>query len=135
MWYYMIIISCFFISCGRVLLSPVKGGFYYRNDSLVKGSPYIGGDLNYIEVRKSLKVRAIESCVILNASKLEESYYIMAIGKVTTGYYKLAKIFISKGDSIKKGQFIGELFSKDSVFDNSLQIVVLKNGKAIHPNW
>ena len=52
-----------------------------------------------------------------------------------TGYGNLHKCFVTKDETILKGQILGELFSKDQVGDNSLEVSFKKEGKVFIPNW
>jgi peptidase M23-like protein len=143
---YKKVIFCFFVllafySCGNKLLNPVKGGVSYskqrqkKSDSKIVARPDVGTIL-YIQPKRGLTVRAIEDCKISKTSfEKDSSISIFAKGSLDAGYGHISKCFVSKGDFIRKGHVIGELFPADSTFDNALTLSLFKDGKAVVPNW
>ncbi len=94
------------------------------------------GNTVYLMPKNNLSVRAIENCQILAIVSTKDSVKIVvAKGKINAGYGNLNKCYVSKGDLIIRGQIIGELFSRDSVRDNSLSIFLEKNGQPFVPKW
>ena len=123
-------------SCTEKLFNPIKGGYYSPSfQTSQKDAIFIHGDINYMESKKSIKVRAIEACRIVSSMKQGGAFMILAKGAYITAYYSLAKSLVAAGDSVKRGQEIGELFCRDSVLSNSLEITVEKDGKYIRPKW
>ncbi len=126
---------CYTQSCALKLLNPVRGGSYLKSLMDKNGKVYVQGDNLYLDTKKSLEVRATENCTILNNWESNGAYFITAKGNVLTTYYNLAKSSVSKGDFLKRGQILGELFSKDSIEFNYLEISIMKDGKHLRPNW
>jgi hypothetical protein len=129
--FFSIIISS---GCGNKLLNPLKGS---SNKYMVKGNKINSrGTTIYLMPNKSLKVRAVSNAKVLKIlSQSSVSYIIISRGKISVSYGNLAKCFVKDNDSIKRGQIIAELFAKDSVTDNSLEVSIEENGSNIIPNW
>ena len=126
-----------FESCSNKLLRPIS-----PNHSKVELKPPISDFKGekpttiYLEPTDDLRVKASEKCKILSVSVTNDSsIIIVATGHNNIAYGRLAKCFVTKGSVIPQGYLIGELFSKDSVFDNSLELVIEKNGKYKFPKW
>jgi hypothetical protein len=119
-------------SCRSQLLMPVKGGTF------IKPSPSIitHGDNCHIKPATDLYVRAIEGCLILKVFVNQDSTkFVLAQGHYSASYTNLMKIYVTEGQSIRRGQAIGSLYPSDSIFDNSLEIYLQKNNKAVIPKW
>ena len=140
-YYYAFLISyCFGMSsCSSTLVCPLLGGVEKgtSSDHKVHSQSRIpAGTTIYLEPRNSLEVRSIENCRILSIIYSNETgNIIVAKGKIDAGYGNLRKCYVSKGAHALKGQVIGELFAKDSVYDNSLSMSLSKDGKSIMPKW
>jgi hypothetical protein len=119
-------------SCHSQLLMPIKGG------TLARPSPSTRthGDNYYIKPATDLSVRAVEDCRIVKVFVNQDSNkFVLAEGHFNASYGNLRNIYVTEGEIIRRGQVIGSLFASGSIFDNSLQIYLQKDGKAIIPNW
>jgi hypothetical protein len=116
------------ISCSPKLLNPLEGSHNFIAEP--KGDGNIDGKAIVFKPDKNLQVRAIEKCKIIFAVSTEDSAtLILAKGKFYTGYAYFKKCYVRKGDVVKRGQIIGELFPYDSNFDNSLSLSIRKMEK------
>jgi len=131
----IIFIGCISVlSCTKTMLNPLKGSIN-KTDNNIGSNRDIGYTL-YLKPRKTLEVRAIENCIISNIlSTNDSSYMVITRGRVNAAYGNLAKSYVIKGDSIRRGQILGVLFSNNAIRDNSLELALEKNGRSILPNW
>lgn len=128
-------------SCSSKLLFPVQGGKTHSMEIRNKVMPGITtrqeeGNILYIHPNKNLNVKAIEECRIIKVIFSKETgFVVIAEGSYTVGYGNLQNCNVVKGNLVRKGSIIGELFPKDSISDNSLSLSMFKDGKLVPPNW
>jgi hypothetical protein len=121
-------------SCEKVLLNPLKGSAIAHKE--YKNSVNFQGRIIYLTPIKTLDVRASSNGMILKViHNTSFGYLIITQGKMNITYGNLAECFVKNDQTIKRGEIIGKLFSKDSVLDNSLEVSIDDNGKKVIPNW
>ena len=52
-----------------------------------------------------------------------------------TIYHNLSKIFVKKGDKVKTGEMIGEVFSNKITGETLLDFRIYKNDKKLNPEY
>lgn len=126
-----------FLGCTNKLLNPLKGSSSIsKTNGDVNLIPTEIGTTIYLKPKNILKVRAIKDCVILKVLFMKDSSVsILMKGKVNAAYGNLSKSYVASGQTVKRGQKIGELYSKDSVGNNLLEISIEKGGRYLRPNW
>lgn len=113
------------VSCSHKLLNPLDGSSQY----IPQPNRYenISGRKIEFKPTRNLEVHAIEKCkIIFVLSSQDSSKIILAKGRFYTGYAYLKSCYVVKGDIIKRGGIIGELYPYDSIFDNSLALSIRK---------
>jgi len=137
-YFCFLIIALSFYSCNNKLLNPLKGSSYFSKEVQASAN-YMSTDAGsslYLKPNEVLEVRAIEDCVIKLVFVTKDSnFIIVARGKANAAYGNLFKSFVVKGDFIKQGQAIGELYPKDSVENNFLGVSIEKDGRYLRPKW
>lgn len=101
-----LMLTCFLLlNCNRKLLMPLSDGVFQQ-----KNNTSYNHDVNFfIYPDSSLNVLASENCEIKMIQKIDDEFYIIAIGKYEISYALLSEIFIKEGEKIKRGEKIGKL--------------------------
>ena len=130
--FYLVAIPGLLFSCSNKLLNPLKGS----KISGKNGHYYANGNRIILEPKNTLNVKAITGGKIVKVIQTTgPGIVVITKGEIMVGYGNLEKSYVVEGDSIGRGQLIGKLFTKDSVFINSLEIILENDGKPILPNW
>ena len=91
-----------------------------------------------IATETSAKVKTVFKGKVLSVLSFKGSNPTILIqhGNYITAYKNLYKVFVAKGDDLKSGEVIGEVFTNSSTGESSIQFSIFKRTTALNPlSW
>ncbi len=100
---------------------PLKSGHFTKQTKI--GKQVHTNNILFVSPNKDFNVRAAEKSVVQSVISIGNTFGISTRGGYQITYGNLQKVFVKKGDEIKRGQIIGVLNGANNIDnDNYLEL-------------